>query len=354
MPPSLQPSPPALLGGHWGIPNQAERHNLPNMESGASFQLYSHVSILVKSPNHLHWSGSSTPLSPSRMTKLLTLSLRESPYPMMSGQKLISPAVISFFCLLPTTRRHSWGYGCKIHQSPAVLFCSFTCEHNSEIFGEKLIPFPAENHGLRTGDTYLHCSCFTVGWKPLQCQPEVIARWSQQNHIICKKQRRYPEATKTNLLAESINEWQSAPLAKAITLWDQSWLCQQTNKPFTLVLESRITLPIPHLLKPLPSGHSKTCTRQSKISKFDFKWMCDRWLAQLARQTVHVSWRTGSCMCARRKFAMRVLACWNNSFLENVLLFYTGPHVLLKPSFTICEVFVKSCVTKSHFKCNIL
>lgn len=222
------------------------------------------------------------------------------------------------------------GYGCKIHQSPAVLFCSFTCEHNSEIFGEKLIPFPAENHGLRTGDTYLHCSCFTVGWKPLQCQPEVIARWSQQNHIICKKQRRYPEATKTNLLAESINEWQSAPLAKAITLWDQSWLCQQTNKPFTLVLESRITLPIPHLLKPLPSGHSKTCTRQSKISKFDFKWMCDRWLAQLARQTVHVSWRTGSCM------------------------FYTGPHVLLKPSFTICEVFVKSCVTKSHFKCNIL
>lgn len=47
------------------------------MESGASFQLYSHVSILVKSPNHLRWSGSSTPLSPSRMTKLLTLSLGE-------------------------------------------------------------------------------------------------------------------------------------------------------------------------------------------------------------------------------------------------------------------------------------
>lgn len=54
---------------------------------------------------------------------------------------------------------------------------------------------PIENYGPRFGGANSHLKCFTLDCKPHQCELEVMARWHQQNHIICGKQRRDTETT---------------------------------------------------------------------------------------------------------------------------------------------------------------
>ena len=49
--------------------------------------------------------------------------------------------------------------------------------------------FPVKNDGLGIGGADSHPSRFTLGCTPPQDMLEVLVRRSQQDHIICKKQR---------------------------------------------------------------------------------------------------------------------------------------------------------------------
>ena len=58
-----------------------------------------------------------------------------------------------------------------------------------------LLLFPAENHSLRFGGADFYPGRFTLGCKPIQREPQVTGRRSQQDHIICKEQRTDPNRT---------------------------------------------------------------------------------------------------------------------------------------------------------------
>ena len=66
-----------------------------------------------------------------------------------------------------------------------------------------------------------HPHWFTFGCKPSCRKLEVTVRWSQQEHIVCKKQKQHPEATEPDTchnLAEpwnsELNQWQRAALTE--------------------------------------------------------------------------------------------------------------------------------------------
>lgn len=61
--------------------------------------------------------------------------------------------------------------------------------------------FPHENHAIRLGGANSHSICFTLKCKVFQCKLEAISWWSQQNHIICKKDAMTPLSLPPDILA---------------------------------------------------------------------------------------------------------------------------------------------------------
>lgn len=59
--------------------------------------------------------------------------------------------------------------------------------------------FPFESHGLRLRGADFHHSCFPLGSKLPQCKLKAMAKRSQQNLIICYKQRWHPNMMLTYL-----------------------------------------------------------------------------------------------------------------------------------------------------------
>ena len=96
--------------------------------------------------------------------------------------------------------------------------------------------FQVENHGLRLGGADFHLSCFTLSCKLPQNMLEVLARRSQQDNIVCKKQRWNPLAPEPDPLwpptapKNSVhknneqNWWQRAALLESNMHREQVWL----------------------------------------------------------------------------------------------------------------------------------
>ena len=199
---------------------------------GIRYRCLSHLSWLLSM-----WRSSGSTPSSSRVTELLTLSIRE--HPATLRRKLTSAACIQVLILSATTqmfmtigegRNVDWPVNQELCLSAQVslhhdrlihwlhycrhctdlpvnltLHAALTREQNPKILElphsrQELSPnqegasqlFPVENHGLRLGGADSHPSRFTLGCKPPQDMLEVLARRSQQDNMVYEKQRWNP------------------------------------------------------------------------------------------------------------------------------------------------------------------
>ena len=147
-------------------------------------------------------------------------------------KKSLAFCLNAFFQTTPVQSLHH----CPRCTNPPVnllLHSSITCEHDSEML--KLLhlrqdltpnperafnPFPTYNHSLRFGGACSHPCRFTLGF--IERGPSALAAVvrSQQDHIICRKQRGNPDFT-------NLEHWTAEVLCSLPTMfcWVDVTLC---------------------------------------------------------------------------------------------------------------------------------